>query len=69
VTYSAIAYGSIGGKEIASMPWVLRQKPTGLKPLTPLEPLKPLAPLKPLEPLRPVKPLAPLGYEYVWVDD
>jgi hypothetical protein len=38
------------------MPWVLRQKPTGLKPLKPLEPLKPLAPLEPLEPLRPLKP-------------
>jgi hypothetical protein len=59
----------MGDEEIINMPWVLRQKPTGLKPLKPLEPLEPLAPLKPLEPLRPVKPLAPLGYEYVWVDD
>jgi hypothetical protein len=50
------------------MPWVLRKKPTGIKPVKPVQPIKPIKPIQPIKPIRPVKPIAPVGYEYVWRD-
>lgn len=50
------------------MPWVLRKKPTGIKPIKPVRRVRPIKPIQPIKPIRPVKPVAPVGYTYVWRD-
>lgn len=55
-------------KGVQHMPWTLRKKPTGIRPIKPIQPIRPIKPIKPIKPIRPIKPIAPLGYEYVWRD-
>lgn len=50
------------------MTWVLRKKPTGIKPIPRIRPIQPIKPIKPIQPIRPIKPIAPIGYDYVWKD-